>query len=780
MSFKVLRSLLTSLGAIAVSSSLSFGDATATKLIKNADGGFELQRAGQPYFILGAGGDASKQLLKDSGGNSFRTWGADNIDDKLAEANKLGLSVTIGIWLQHEDANWKYTKPDLVKQQFERAKANILKYKDNPAVLMWGLGNEMEGYKDGDDPNIWKAVEDIAKFAHENDPNHPTMTVVAEIGGKKVPAINQYCPDIDVIGINSYGGGPSLGDRYRAAGGVKPFVVTEFGPPGSWECDKNSWGTPIEMTSTAKGAAYRKTYESTIAAGKGKLCLGSYAFAWGAKREASATWYGIFLADNGRLEALDQMSSLWTGQPLVQHCPQIQPLKASAVKVKPGGDIHVDLQVSHPQSKPMTVKWVLEQDPAQYNTNGEVQAEPQKYPQSIVKGDLTGCDLKMPTDGGKFFLYAYVADADNNSAVANIPLMVDGAPPKPHARQAVLPLTLYSDDSADLPYVFSGWMGNTANMAIDPKCTDNPHTGATCMKFEYKASDGWGGVIWQSPANDWGDLMGGFDLTGAKRISFWARGTNGDEAVKFLFGVIGSDKKFPDSDKGSTEVVLDKEWKQYSIDLTGKDLSCIKTGFGWTLGAKGAPITFYLDDIVVDADPAVVQAAPKGSPARLPLIVYSADMQTAPYAPSGYMGDNANIAIDDKCTDNPHTGATCMKCEFKATSGWGGVVWQSPANDWGSQPGGFDLTGAKKLTFWARGDTGDESVSFSLGLIGKDKKYHDTAKGKLADQKLTKDWTQYTIDLTGQDLTDIKTGFCWVVGAKGQPTKFYLADIKFE
>ena len=121
-----------------------------------------------------------------------------------------------------------------------------------------------------------------------------------------------------------------------------------------------------------------------------------------------------------------------------------------------------------------------------------------------------------------------------------------------------------------------------------------------------------------------------------------------------------------------------------------------------------------------------------------------------------------------------------MKCEFKAGTGWGGVVWQSPANDWGDAPGGFDLTGAKKLTFWARGDTGDEVVSFSLGLIGKDKKYPDTAKGKLADQKLTKDWTQYTIDLTGQDLTDIRTGFCWVVGAKGQPIKFYLDDIKFE
>jgi len=55
--------------------------------------------------------------------------------------------------------------------------------------------------------------------------------------------------------INSYGGGPSLGARYRSGGGVKPFVVTEFGPPGSWESGSNSWGAPAELTSTAKGEA---------------------------------------------------------------------------------------------------------------------------------------------------------------------------------------------------------------------------------------------------------------------------------------------------------------------------------------------------------------------------------------------------------------------------------------------------------------------------------------------------------------------------------------------
>ena len=81
-------------------------------------------------------------------------------------------------------------------------------------------------------------------MVHEIDPKHPAMTVIAEIGDKKVQKIHQYCPDIDAIGINSYGGGPSLAARYRAAGGKKPFVVTEFGPPGTWESGRNAFGAP--------------------------------------------------------------------------------------------------------------------------------------------------------------------------------------------------------------------------------------------------------------------------------------------------------------------------------------------------------------------------------------------------------------------------------------------------------------------------------------------------------------------------------------------------------
>src|SRR5436190_7814914 len=281
--------------------------------LEQRDGKWQLVRDGKPYFIKGAAGDGPKAMLAELGGNSFRTWGVDKLDAQLEEAQKLGLSVAVGIWLGQERQGFKYDDPKQVADQLQRARKAILKYKDHPAVLLWGIGNEMEGYKAGDNPLIWRAVNDIAKAAHELDANHPTMTVIAEVGGQRVPCIHKFCPAIDIVGINTYAGLASIPKRYKDAGGTKPFVITEFGPPGTWEVAKNSFGALIEPTSTQKAEVYRRGYESAIASQP--LCLGSYAFTWGNKQEATATWFGMLLPDNSRLGAVDELSQLWTGKP---------------------------------------------------------------------------------------------------------------------------------------------------------------------------------------------------------------------------------------------------------------------------------------------------------------------------------------------------------------------------------------------------------------------------------------------------------------------------------
>jgi hypothetical protein len=141
-------------------------------------------------------------------------------------------------------------------------------------------------------------------------------------------------------------------------------------------------------------------------------------------------------------------------------------------------------------------------------------------------------------------------------------------------------------------------MGKTSAIKMDLGVTKNPHSPPTCMQFQFNSDAEWGGIIWQDPPGDWGDRDGGWNLTGAKKLVFWARGEKGDEVVNFKFGVLGREKTFFDSATGGLEgIKLTKEWQEYTIDLTNQNLARIKSGFGWSLAGQGHPVTFYLDDI---------------------------------------------------------------------------------------------------------------------------------------------------------------------------------------
>lgn len=155
------------------------------------------------------------------------------------------------------------------------------------------------------------------------------------------------------------------------------------------------------------------------------------------------------------------------------------------------------------------------------------------------------------------------------------------------------------------------------------------------------------------------------------------------------------------------------------------------------------------------------------------------------YIPSGWMGDYGDIKFDDKAMDQPHGGSTSIKIVYsnKATQGarWAGVYWQNPPNNWGTRPGGYDLTGAKKLTFWARGENGGERIEeFKMGGINGE--YSDSDSAGIGPVVLTTEWQQFTIDLEGKDLSSIIGGFCWATNLDVNPdgATFYLDDIRYE
>ena len=560
-------------GCVVLLAALFGGDVFAQSRVelKRTDSGFQLLRNGQPYSVRGVGGTSHLKTLADLGGNSIRTWSTDNLDTLLDEAHKHGLSVCVGLWLGHERHGFDYQDEASVVKQLADCVAAVKKYKDHPAVLMWGLGNEMEGA--GNNPAIWYAIDHIARECRSVDPNHPMMTVVAELGDSKIQNIERFCPNIDIVGVNSYGGVSTMPKRYRAAGGSKPYILTEFGPLGPWEVGKTAWDAPVEASSTEKGERYGSAWRHAVADQAG-LSLGAYAFLWGHKQETTATWFGMLLPDGTRLGPADAMSEAWTGKPPANRCTQIEALTVAGKKnLKPGDTIVAKVIAKDPENDSLQTKWVLRQDSGTIGVGGDFQSEEAMFAEAVsAKG--AEATVTIPEGGGGYRLFAYVRDGKGGAAVGNLPLFVD-APVKPvPSSKAKLPFALYNDDVTAAPFAQSGYMGNTKAIRMALDCKDEPHSGTSCLKVEYTAAGEWGGVLWQSPAMDWeGQHPGGLDFTCASALEFYVRGEAGGETVSFVLGVLDGQQKYRDSAKAELkDVRLTKAWQKMRIPLEGRDL----------------------------------------------------------------------------------------------------------------------------------------------------------------------------------------------------------------
>lgn len=156
------------------------------------------------------------------------------------------------------------------------------------------------------------------------------------------------------------------------------------------------------------------------------------------------------------------------------------------------------------------------------------------------------------------------------------------------------------------------------------------------------------------------------------------------------------------------------------------------------------------------------------------------------YVPSGFMPDGKCLALDDAWTENCHSGKSCIRVEYDVACSqkdqkWAGIYWLNPANNWGQRKGGFNLTGARQLTFWARGDKGGEQIQ-ELSVGGIMGNYPDTDIAVMGPVILSNEWRRYTIDLRGKDLSYISGGLAWSTTESVNPESctFYLDEIRFE
>ncbi len=414
--------------------------------LRQEDGRYRIFVDGEPFFIKGAGverqpqGRGSVARLAQHGANSMRTWRTDEAGESgqaiLDSAWANGLTVTLGLEIGREREGsggvgifgFDYDDSVAVREQLERVREEVLKYKDHPALLIWGIGNELNLH--ATNPRVWNAVNDISKMIHEVDPNHLTTTMLAGIDKTLADQIKERAPDLDLISIQMYGDLPNLQQRIRDAGWQGPYMVTEWGATGHWEVGKTPWGAPIENNSSVKADSYLERYRLAIEADSLR-CLGSYVFLWGQKQERTPTWYGIFLQSGEETESVDVMHYIWNGEWPDNRTPRITSTlldgksATDGVYLDAGRTYEAEVGIEDPDGDSVTYFWDVKPEATELGEGGDFEPEPESIPGVVVPVDQAKVELTAPAEAGAYRLFVYAFDGRGHAAHANIPFYVN-------------------------------------------------------------------------------------------------------------------------------------------------------------------------------------------------------------------------------------------------------------------------------------------------------------------------------------------------------------------
>jgi hypothetical protein len=424
---QIYLSITTSIIFLSFSSAEFKKSQVAKVIIKKEKGQYQLYRNGEPYYIKGAGGYKYYEKLKACGGNSVRLWSTKGAKEYLDKAYALGLTVTLGLEMGHERKGFDYNNKKAVKDQFEQIKKEVLEFKDHPALLMWGVGNEVDQF--AKNYKVWDAMNDIVKFIHEVDPNHPTTTMLAGVPQHHIKEIIKRCPELDLLSINAFRWISPVRKDITDAGWKGPYLIGEWGASGYWESDKVPWGTFIEETSTQKAEVCAERYKAGISNNYDR-CLGSYVFYWGWKQARTHTLLSLFSEDGQETGIIDVLYKEWNKKEPENNAPAIMPvgidnlLTHKGAYLKPSTQHFAYTDAKDKDGDPLYYFWEIYHESKEQKEGGDLEAKPQALKDLILDGKTKTLSFKAPSEEGPYRLFVTVYDGKNHIATANAPFFV--------------------------------------------------------------------------------------------------------------------------------------------------------------------------------------------------------------------------------------------------------------------------------------------------------------------------------------------------------------------
>jgi len=389
-------------------------DANTYKLIVN----------GKQTYILGVGCGESfgsqnenyLKLAKELGANAVRTWGITQGNKKyLDEAYRNGLFVCAGLWLNpvYENGKCSYLTDFNYQRKVKKEILDyIKKYKDHPAILFWNVGNEVFFFTKDEKERIGfaKFLNNLIKEIKKIDKNHPVIYTSSSTTGLNY--IIKYVHELDIFGMNLYGGISMSIFMCKRQKLNKPIIITEFGPLGPWDRPKDINGVPIEQREYEKAVIYRnyfkeiKKYQDIV--------LGAFAFHLGETTQESLSWWNINVG-NFKKESFWELFKLYTGKKIKNRAPRIISLKLSKQKnLNPGEWFEVKVKAIDPDKDKLNYKYLCSEAKEgilQYYVNKKINIE--------VRGTENNVKIKAPLQPGVYRIYVLVTDPYGNADIYN-------------------------------------------------------------------------------------------------------------------------------------------------------------------------------------------------------------------------------------------------------------------------------------------------------------------------------------------------------------------------
>jgi hypothetical protein len=393
--------------------------------IEKKNGRYRFYREGKPFLVKGGSGVEHVKELAEAGGNTIMCWDTSKFEYVLKEAALYNISVIIGLDLPGSLTDF-YNNKKNVEEFYNAYIAIVNRYKDNPYLLAWCLGNEMTLPLSLTPGPFYKTYNRILDRIHVIDPNHPVSTSILNITVGEIMTLRWRMPALDFYSMNIYN---SVKIMERELGRTKwlwdgPYIVGEWAPQGGWEAPMTAWKAPVEYSSTTKARLFYEFYTKYMPL-KDPRFMGSLVFYWGHRQEYTQSWFSIFSKNGYPNEIKETLNDCWKDTVTPHISPKISLMLIDSLEgkdniiVSSGSQHHASLEMSSSEpSDSLTYKWEMYREDWGY-----------LYGLPSVVGlfadsTLPYTDFKAPKNEGPYRVFVSVYNSKGYFATANIPIYV--------------------------------------------------------------------------------------------------------------------------------------------------------------------------------------------------------------------------------------------------------------------------------------------------------------------------------------------------------------------